>query len=241
MSRRNRRGSNNTIRIGDLTQVETGFKEIAEGRHTVSVENAEIKESQTGNPYISFEFQPEGESGKIFHNSSLQPHALFNLKSVLQALGFGIPDKAFDLDLTELIGLECEVEVTHEVYEGKKRPRITEFYSSEGADDDLGDDLESELEELDIEELEVIAKALGVKGTRKMDEDDLIDEILTFEDDEIEEAMEGSDDDDDDEELDYEDMSLKELKAEAKLRNIRVTRKMDEDDIIDLLVEDDDE
>lgn len=189
MSRRNRRGSNNTIRIGDLTQVETGFKEIPEGRHTVTVENAEVKKSQTGNPYISFEFQPEGESGKIFHNSSLQPHALFNLKSVLQALGFSIPDKAFDLDLTELIGLECEVEVTHEVYEGKKRPRITEFYATDNSGDVGGDDLESELEELDIKELEIVAKALGVKGTRKMDEDDLIDEILTFEDEEIEEAM----------------------------------------------------
>lgn len=236
MSRRNRRGSNNTIRIGDLTQVETGFKEIEEGRHIVTVEAAEIKESQTGNPYISFEFQAEGESGKIFHNSSLQPHALFNLKSVLQALGFGIPDKAFDLDLTELIGLECEVEVTHEVYEGKKRPRITEFYATEGVDDEYGDDLESELEELDIEELEGIAKALGVKGTRKMDEDDLIDEILAFEDDEIEEAMDESDD-----ESDYEDMSLKELRAEARDRGIKVKRSMDEDDLIDLLVEDDDE
>lgn len=196
MARRSRgsnEGNKNIIKIGDLSSVETSTT-VPEGRHIVTVDDAEVKESSSGNPYISFIFLPES-GGKVFHNSSLQPQALFNLKSVLVSLGFPIPDKAFDLDITELIGLECEVEVTHEKYDGKVRPRITEFYPANGDDNEEEEgSAEDELNELDLADLKDVAKALGIKISRKATEDELKNQILEFSDEDIFDALDDLED-----------------------------------------------
>lgn len=217
---------------------------LPEGNYLVEVESVEEKEGNKG-AYLSFTFKvAEGKfkGNKLFHNCSLAPQALFNLKNLLEALGMNIPKKAFDLDPDDLVGLQCVVEVTHEVYEGKKRPRIVDFINADGGSSDSDSDVEELLEDLDADELKDLAKELGAKAKdlRKLDdEDDLIDYILeNFDEDDIEEALE-DDDDDDDEEQDYEEMSLKELKDEAKSRGLKVKRGMDEDDLIEMLEEDD--
>lgn len=259
MARRSR--SKESIKV-DLSGVESGFKAISEGVHPVVVASTQMKESSKGNPYIEIVFEitsGDSKGQKLFHNCSLQPQALFNLKSVLEALGFTIPGKAFDLDISQLVGLSCSVEVTHEVYEGKKRARIVEFISSEDSDEEA--DIEETLEDLSLEELKELALALGMKKikVKKMDEDDLIEAILEEDDEDIEEALEeilddeeeeedeeelDEDDDEeeeDDDEMDYEEMSLKELKAEAKERGIKVTKGMKKEDLIEALEEDDEE
>lgn len=248
----------------DLSNVESGRKTVPEGNYNVKLTKSEVQESSSGNSYISMEFTVQDgkcKGSKLFHNCSLQPQALFNLKSVLEALGFEIPGKAFDLDLSEIIGLSCEVEVSHEIYEGKKKARITEFINpDEGGDEQEGDgddeDLTEVLEDLDESDLKKVAKKLGIK-TKGKDSDDIIDEILegAEEDDselrEILEEMglleseeddeEESEEEEEEEESDYSDMSLKELKAEAQERGLKIKKGMDREDIIEMLEEDDEE
>lgn len=182
----------------DLSGVETARKAIPEGQYIVSVNDASIETSQNDSQYIKFEFEViEGshKGAKLYHNCSLKPQALFNLKGVLEALGFTVPTKAFDLDLSELLGLECEVEVGHEVYEGKKRARILEFISPDDEDDDDEDededDLEASLQELGKKELKSLAKEFEVEVSKDDSKEDIIEALLEEVDEEdLEEAIE---------------------------------------------------
>lgn len=202
MARRKGKSKNVTV---DLSGVETSRKAIPEGNYVVSVNDASIETSSKNNEYIKFEFEViEGshKGAKLYHNCSLQPQALFNLKGVLEALGFTIPTKAFDLDLSELLGLECEVEVGHETYEGKKRARILEFISSDEEEDDDDEDeedeeesessdLEEALQSLSKKDLRSIAKDFEVEISKDDDKEDIIETLLDEVDEEdLEEAVE---------------------------------------------------
>lgn len=191
-----KRGSSKRVTV-DLSGVESSRKAIPEGQYVVSVNDASMENSSKGNDYIRFEFEViEGahKGAKLYHNCSLQPQALFNLKGVLEALGFTIPAKAFDLDLSELIGLECEVEVGHETYDGKKRARIVEFISSEEEDEEEeeeGESLEDALENLSKKNLRTLAKDFEVDIEKDDDKDDIIEALMDEVDEEdLEEAIE---------------------------------------------------
>lgn len=249
---RTRRGNSNEIKV-DLSKVESGFTTIEEGIYTLSVDETSMETTRDGNPYIKFVFKVEGPSFKgqtIWHNCSLQPQALFNLKAVLESLGFEIPNKAFELDIEELIGLECQAEVGHEVYQGKTKARIVEFISQGAAASEADEgNIEDELEEMDEEALVDLAVELGVTTIRKsakLSKDDLLDLIFELEDEEILEALDKldeaeDDEDEEEEETDYEDMTLGELKVEARERGLKVLRRMTKDDLIEMLEEDDEE
>lgn len=254
-SRKRKRGGSVSV---DLSGVETSRKAIPEGTYEVVVNSAELKNSKSGNNMVALEFEVvDGphKGGKLFENCSLQPQALFKLKSVLMALGLEIPNKAFDLDLGELVGLTCEVEVGHEVYEGKKRARILQYNDPEDKDeedsnDGEDEDLEERLHDLDKEELKNLALELEIPKKKVLaakKSQALIDLILeSAEEEDILEALEdGSngdeDDDDEEEERDYSEMSLSELKAECKDRGLKVKKDMDKEDLIEMLEEDDEE
>jgi len=254
MARKSRR--NNSISV-DLSGVETNRKAIPEGQYTVVVNTAEHAESQSGNPMIKFEFEvTEGaqKGAKLYENCSLQPQALFKLKSLLLGLGFEIPKKAFELDLEELVGLTCDVEVGHEKYEGKTRARILSYLDPNEEDDDEDDDEEEDdeddgpdLSDLTLDELKELATELGLpkKKWSKIKKAAELADFITEEadNDDLEEAMSAlkaqDDDDDDDDDPDYEAMSLKELKEECASRGIRVKKGMDKGDLVSLLQEDD--
>lgn len=256
MARKSR--NNKSVNV-DLSGVETNRKAIPEGEYTVVVNSAEMTESQSGNPMIKFEFEvTEGKNkgAKLYENCSLQPNALFKLKSLLIGLGFSIPKKAFDLDLNELVGLTCDVEVGHEKYEGKTRARILTYIDPEdtgdeedeedGEDEPEGYDLES----MSVNELKELAEALDLpkkkwsklKKARELaefieenaDEEDIIEALGNGDDDEDEE-------DGEDDTPDYESMSLKELKEEATSRGLKVKKGMDKEDLIEILEEDDED
>lgn len=260
----------------DLSNVETSVT-IPEGNYIVEVEDVEVKVSEnSGSNYLSFTFviaEGKMKGQKLYHICSLQPQALFNLKGVLVALGFDIPDEEFELDTEALVGLQCGVEVSHEIYEGKKKSRITDFINLDEADsdddededddsdddeeDDEDDESEVDLEELDKDELKELAKALKIpakKIKKAKTEEDLIDLIEEEADEEEiaeqyndlfgdsdEDDEEDEDEEEDEEENDYESMTLKELKAEAKDRGLKVKKGMSKDDIIEMLEEDDEE
>lgn len=108
---------------------------VEEGDYIVEVDEVELKTSDNSREdYLSFTMKiTEGEfkGKKLFHNSSLQPQALFNLRAVLEALGLEVPQGEMDLDPADLIGESCNVSVVHEKYEGKLKARIAEFYGDE--------------------------------------------------------------------------------------------------------------
>ena len=245
--------SSSSINV-DLSGVEASRKAIPEGTYEVVVNEANQKDSRDGNPMIAFEFEvAEGahKGAKLYENCSLQPQALFKLKSVLMALGMDIPNKAFDLNLRDLVGLTCEVEVGHEVYEGKKRARILQYNDPEETQEEETDDesVEDKLQDLDFDELKDLAKDLDIaasdiKRAKKVkalielimdsaDEDDILEALGEDSDEEDEE--------DEDEDQDYSEMSLSELKAECKDRGLKVKKGMDKDDLIEMLEEDDEE
>lgn len=259
MATKSRNGRSSSSVNVDLSGVEASRKAIPEGTYEVVVNGATQKDSRDGNPMIAFEFEvTEGahKGAKLYENCSLQPQALFKLKSVLMALGMDIPNKAFDLNLRDLVGLTCEVEVGHEVYEGKKRARILQYNDPEETQEDDSDEddeesVEDKLAELDLDELKDLAKDLDIaasdiKKAKKVkalinlimdsaDEDDILEALGEDSDDGDEEEEE------DDEDQDYSEMSLSELKAECKDRGLKVKKGMDKDDLIEMLEEDDEE
>lgn len=257
MATKSRNGRSSSSVNVDLSGVEASRKAIPEGTYEVVVNEATQKNSRDGNPMIAFEFEvAEGahKGAKLYENCSLQPQALFKLKSVLLALGMNIPNKAFDLNLRDLVGLTCEVEVGHEVYEGKKRARILQYNDPEETQDEEDGDEEEEsvedkLSELDFDELKDLAKDLDISASdikKAKKAKALIDLIMDSadEDDILEALGEDSDDEDDeedDEDQDYSEMSLAELKAECKDRGLKVKKGMDKDDLIEMLEEDDEE
>lgn len=257
--RRGREGSSVNL---DLSGVEVSRRAIPEGTYAVVVNKAELTKSREGNNMIKMEFEvTEGphKGAKLFENCSLQPQALFKLKSVMLALGMDIPEGSFDLDTNDLVGLNCEVEVGHETYEGKKRARILEYINAEEADeeeedsddsDEEGDDvdLEEKLEEMSKDELKDLAleldipkkKVLAAKKAKA-----LIDLILDEADEEeLMALLDGENEDGEDEEeeeTDYSEMSLSDLKAECKDRGLKVKKGMSKEDLIEMLEEDDEE
>ena len=258
MAKSSRKGRNDSVNV-DLSGVESSRKTIPEGTYTLTVNAANQKNSSNNNPMIVFEFEVADGPYKgvpLYENCSLQPQALFKLKSVLEALGFEIPNKAFDLNLRDLIGLTCEVEVGHEVYEGKKRARILEYLTpdlddEEDEEDDDEDGLEDKLSELDLDELKDLAKDLDISASdiKKVKKAEALINLImdSADEDDILEALgedsdeEDEDDDDDDESPDYSEMSLAELKAECKDRGLKIKKGMDKDDLIEMLEEDDEE
>lgn len=258
MATKSRNGRSSSSVNVDLSGVEASRKAIPEGTYEVVVNEATQKNSRDGNPMIAFEFEvAEGahKGAKLYENCSLQPQALFKLKSVLLALGMDIPNKAFDLNLRDLVGLTCEVEVGHEVYEGKKRARILQYNDPEEAQEDDSDEddeesVEDKLQDLDFDELKDLAKDLDIAASdiKKAKKAKALIELImdSADEDEILEALgEDSDDEEDeedeDEDQDYSEMSLSELKAECKDRGLKVKKGMDKDDLIEMLEEDDEE
>jgi hypothetical protein len=126
----------------DFTGVESGGRHVPEGDYLLEVAEVETKQGkESGEDYLSFTFEiVEGDAKgtKVYHNCSLQPQALFNLRGLLEALGVDIPEKgAMDLDPEELVGMKCGASLQTETYEGKKKSRPVEFFpESELVDDE---------------------------------------------------------------------------------------------------------
>ena len=86
-----------------------------------------------------------------------------------------------------------------------------------------------------LKELKALAKERGISVGKKDKKDDIIAKLE--EDDEEDDE----DEEEEDDTPDYEEMSLKELKALCKERGIKVSKKDDKDSLIEKLEEDDEE
>lgn len=215
---------------------------IPEGEYIVTVDEVSVEESQQGNQYLKWVFKvidgPQKNS-KIYHNTSLLPQSLFNLKNLLIALGVPVPDKAFQLNLDECEGCNCGVTVTHETYDGKKRSRVTDVFPLDASDVEGEDDGEEvDLEEMSLEELIEFAEENDIKLTAKQKKRKsaalaAIQDALGDDEEEDEEVDdEGADDEDtesddeeDEEEPALEDMDLDQLVEFAEENEIKLTAK----------------
>lgn len=185
---RSSRGSKAKGLSVDFTGVEASGK-VAEGRQIVTVDGApEVKTGEnSGNDYLNWKFKADG--GSIYHTTTLQPQGLWNLRNVLEAMGVEVPEGKMDLDLESYDGLTLGVEVEHETYQGKKKPRIIDVFPEEELDDDG-----VEAEEEEEEPAKGKSKPAATKGKpapKEEPEDDITyEEVMEMEKDELLELAE---------------------------------------------------
>ncbi len=72
---------------------------------------------------------------KLWFYCPLAENSLWKLHAFLTALGVDVPQDEMEIDLAELVDLEVVGVLTHEVYQGKKRAKMTDFDSIENYDD----------------------------------------------------------------------------------------------------------
>src|SRR5690606_25506002 len=91
----------------DFSQVDEGGSRIPAGEYVVKVAKAEIRNGESGYQYISWTLEiisGEYKGKKAYHNTSLKPEALFNLRNFLTALGVSVPKGKMTLNLKEYVG-----------------------------------------------------------------------------------------------------------------------------------------
>ena len=138
------RKKKNTLSV-DFEGVESGGgKPVPDGNYTATLHAVEEKEGETsGEPYLSCRWKIAGgksDGATVFDNISLQPQSLWRFRTILECLGYEVEEGPMDIDMDDIIGEECGIEVTNEEWEGKDKPRITGFM-------DEGDEEEEEEEE----------------------------------------------------------------------------------------------
>lgn len=119
----------------DFEGVESGGRSCPDGTYPAVIDEVEEKESQSsGQPMLVVKWKiTEGKNKgtMLWDNLSLQPQALWRLKGLLEALGEDVPDSSMEVDIGDLEGKEAMITVTNEKFEGKDRPRVTDYSSIE--------------------------------------------------------------------------------------------------------------
>jgi hypothetical protein len=129
----------------DFTGVESGGRRsIPDGVYSAAVAKITEEEgSESGQPYLKWVFKVTGPTCKgaqVYHNTSLQPQALFNLKNLLEAMGADDLDGEFELDLGSYIDEEVGFEIVNEEYQGKPSPKIVAFMPASEVSSVQGED-----------------------------------------------------------------------------------------------------
>ena len=148
-----------------------------QGDYPCSVLEAEAGKSGAGNDQIAFICEiskGEYKGQKLYLYCPLQDESLWKLHAFLTALGVEVPEDDFDIDLPELIGEVFMGVITHEVYNGRKRAKLTDFDSIEsytGDDDDKKSKGKKKSKDADEDEDDDKPKK-GKKSKSKADEDE---------------------------------------------------------------------
>lgn len=161
------------------------FKTIPEGSYVVEVSEVTQETSSTDNDMLKWTFEvTEGKykGSKLWINTSLVKAALFKLREVLEGLGLEVPDDVMDLDLDDVVGLSCGVNVLHEDYQGKPQARIIDFISAEDISEDEDDEKPKKKSKKDEDDEEKPSKK------SKKDEDDAPD-VSSMDEDELQEVI----------------------------------------------------
>lgn len=141
-----------------------------EGDYVVEVLEANSGKSGNGNDQIEFVLEVakgEYKGVKLWFYCPLQENSLWKLHAFLTALGEDVPEDEMDIDLSDLVGKQCVGVLTHEIYNGKKRAKMTDFDTLEnysGKEDDDEDD--------DDDKKSSKKSKAGKKGKSSDDDDD---------------------------------------------------------------------
>ncbi len=111
----------------DFEGVESGgAMPTPDGPYTAELTHAEETVSSNGNDMIEVRWKTNIGS-TLFDNFTIVPQALWVLRTMLECAGYDIPDGEYDLNIDDLIGIECGVDVVNEEYEKKDRPKIAGY------------------------------------------------------------------------------------------------------------------
>lgn len=113
----------------NMTGVQTAPTPLPPGYYQAEVVQCEVKQSQSGNPYISWGFQiTEGEYAgrKAWHNSSLLPQSLWSFKKTLIALGFAKESLEGEIQFepADVLQLPCTLVVVEDEWQGVTKGRV---------------------------------------------------------------------------------------------------------------------
>lgn len=200
----------------DFTGVESGGgMPTPDGIYIGEIVKAEEDVSQSGNDMIAVQWKTNIGS-RLFDYFSLQPQALFSLKTALECMGYEVPDSAMDITVDDLIGETCGLDVQNEEYEEKDSPKVVGYLPVEvaeaeiekagGSSADQEEEEEGESEEEENEEEEKAPPASKKKASKKKASKKKTSKVkelrpgarVTFEDEEGEEyegVIEGLEDD----------------------------------------------
>ena len=176
----------------DFTGVEA-YSRCSEGIHRAKIAEIQEKTSQGGDDMLQIKMEVVAGADKgctVFDNCVLTDKALWKFKQLLTAIGVKCDGKVA-VDLDNLIGKVCDIEVSHEEYNGSVRARITNYskiVANATEDDDEEDDDEEE-EEVPPKKTKAPAKTTK-KPVKKQpeEEEDEEEEEEEEEDEEEEEA-----------------------------------------------------
>ena len=129
---RGRRGKKNVVAL-DFTDVESGGgMPTPDGFYVATVASAEQEVSGSGNDMITVRWKTNIGSS-VYDRFVLVPQSLWVLRTALECMGFDVPDGPMDLDVDDLVGNECGIEITNEEYEEKEQPRVTSYMPADTA------------------------------------------------------------------------------------------------------------
>ena len=228
MARKKNKSKKDSVRI-DFSGVET-YARMDEGNHRLEVTEVSLEEGEAGD-YLKFILQNEDEA-KVYHNCSLAKQSLWSTKSFFEALGIEIPDGADDFDFEDMVGKTLTGTIQLETYQGKKRPKLIDFWPDNGKDDKKDKKGkkpdEDAINEMDEDELKEVIE----EHKLDVDPDDFpkVKKLRKA----VLEALEGDSEEEEEEEEDKKSKKGKKKKGKPSAEEIE---EMDQDDLEKLVEE----
>jgi len=157
----------------DFTNVEDKRQatHIPPGDYIAKILDYEIKSKKDDEDrkYINWKLSvisPEANKGAIlYHITSLVPESLWNLRNLLEDVGFKVPKKAVDVPLEKAVNREVGITVDDDEYDNKIRSKVQATFSKSSA---------AEVAEVDADEEEVATIATDDdEDTEELDLEDL--------------------------------------------------------------------
>ncbi len=104
---------------------------VTPGDYIAMVKKVEMKTSKKNKPYLLWTLV--GISGALkkktlFHNTSLQSHALFSLRNTLLACKVDVPASKMQIDLRSLRGRKLGITVDDDEYQGRIKSVVVETW-----------------------------------------------------------------------------------------------------------------
>lgn len=132
-----RRPAKNTVTVNFKgVDLAGGAVHIPEGDYRMKVESVKKAVSKSDNDMLAWQFiglEGKAKNKRFYLYTTLTEESLWKLGQTLEALGQDIPDDEMDIDLDELIDLECIGTVIDEEYQDKPRSKLQGITTAEAA------------------------------------------------------------------------------------------------------------